>query len=114
MRITFYGGAQEVGRAAILLEEGRRNLMLDCGIKLGEKTEYPLLDDDELRRIRNVTISHAHLDHSGYLPHVYAKKAKPRIFLTKPTRDLMGVLLSDYYRIPVSYTHLTLPTSDLV
>ncbi len=99
MRITFYGGAREVGRASILLEEGRRNLMLDCGIKLGEKTEYPLLDDDELRRIRNVTISHAHLDHSGYLPHVYSKRAKPRIFLTKPTRDLMGVLLADYYRI---------------
>lgn len=99
MRITFYGGAQEVGRASILLEQGRKNLMLDCGIKLGEKTEYPLLDDDELRRIRNVTISHAHLDHSGYLPHVYAKRARPRIFLTKPTRDLMGVLLSDYYRI---------------
>ena len=99
MRLTFYGGAQEVGRAAILLEEQRKNLMFDCGIKLGEKTEYPLLHDDELRRVQNVTISHAHLDHSGYLPHVYSKRAKPRIFLTKPTRDLMGVLLSDYYRI---------------
>ncbi|MDD5339998.1 MAG: MBL fold metallo-hydrolase [Candidatus ainarchaeum sp.] len=99
MRLTFYGGAQEVGRTCTVLEEGQKNLMLDCGIKLGEKTEYPLLHDDELRRIRNVTISHAHLDHSGYLPHVYAKGAKPRIFLTKPTRDLMGVLLPDYYRI---------------
>ncbi|MBU0592061.1 MBL fold metallo-hydrolase [Candidatus Micrarchaeota archaeon] len=99
MRLTFYGGSQEVGRACMLLEEGKRNLMLDCGIKLGEKTEYPLMDDDELRRVRNVTISHAHLDHSGYLPHLYAKGAKPNIFLTKPTRDLMGVLLSDYYRI---------------
>lgn len=99
MRLTFYGGAQEVGRAAVLLEEGRKNLMFDCGIKLGEKTEYPLLHDDELRRVHNITISHAHLDHSGYLPHVYSKRARPRIFLTKPTRDLMGVLLSDYYRI---------------
>lgn len=88
-----------MGRAAVLLEEGRRNLMFDCGIKLGEKTEYPLLHDDELRRVHNITISHAHLDHSGYLPHVYSKRARPRIFLTKPTRDLMGVLLSDYYRI---------------
>ncbi len=99
MRVTFYGGAQEVGRACMLLEEGAHNLMLDCGIKLGEDTEYPLLHDDELRRVQNITISHAHLDHSGYLPHVYSKKARPRVFLTKPTRDLMGVLLSDYYRI---------------
>ncbi|MDD5171703.1 MAG: MBL fold metallo-hydrolase RNA specificity domain-containing protein [Candidatus ainarchaeum sp.] len=99
MRITFYGGAQEVGRAAVLLDEGPRNVMLDCGIKLGEKTEYPLIHDDELKRIKNITISHAHLDHSGYLPHVYAKRNQPRIFLTKPTRDLMSVLLADYYRI---------------
>jgi predicted metal-dependent RNase len=99
MRLTFYGGAQEVGRACMLLEEDGRNLMLDCGIKLGEKTEYPLIHDDELKRINAITVSHAHLDHSGYLPHVYSKKARPKIFLTKPTRDLMGVLLSDYHRI---------------
>ncbi|MFH0737111.1 MAG: MBL fold metallo-hydrolase [Candidatus Micrarchaeota archaeon] len=99
MRLTFYGGAQEVGRACMLLEEGERNLVLDCGIKLGEKTEYPLIHDDELRRVGSMAVSHAHLDHSGYLPHVYARKAKPKIFLTKPTRDLMGVLLADYYRI---------------
>ncbi len=99
MRITFYGGAQEVGRMCMLLEEGERNVMFDCGIKLGEKTEYPLLHDDELRRVRNITISHAHMDHTGYLPHVYAKGAKPKIFMTKPTRDLVGVLLADYYRL---------------
>jgi predicted metal-dependent RNase len=99
MRLTFYGGAQEVGRLCVLLEEREKNIMLDCGIKLGEKTEYPLIDDEELRRIRNVTISHAHLDHSGYLPHLYAKKAKPHIFMTKPTRDLISVLLADYHRI---------------
>jgi predicted metal-dependent RNase len=99
MKLTFYGGAQEVGRAAMLLEEGERNILLDCGIKLGEKTEYPLLQDDDLKRIDSIAVSHAHLDHSGYLPHVYSRKAKPRIFLTKPTRDLMGVLLADYCRI---------------
>jgi predicted metal-dependent RNase len=83
----------------MLLEDEKKNLLLDCGIKLGETTEYPLLHDDELLRIRNVAISHAHLDHSGYLPHVYSKKARPKIFMTKPTRDLTGVLLSDYQRI---------------
>jgi predicted metal-dependent RNase len=99
MRITFYGGAGEVGRSCILLEEGKRNLMMDCGIKLGEKTEYPLIDDSELKRIHDIAITHAHLDHAGYLPHVYSKKAKPRIWMTKPTRDLIGVLLPDYHRL---------------
>jgi len=99
MRLTFYGGAEEVGRSCVLLEDERKNMMFDCGIKLGEKTEYPLLENSELKRVRNVAVSHAHLDHSGYLPHMYFKGAKPRVFLTKPTRDLMGVLLPDYYRL---------------
>lgn len=99
MRLTFYGGAEEVGRSCVLLEDGRKNIMLDCGIKLGERVEYPLIDDIELKRIRDIAVTHAHLDHSGYTPHVYSKRAKPKIHVTKPTRDLMGVLLSDYYRI---------------
>ena len=99
MRLTFYGGAEEVGRSCVLLENGRKNLVFDCGIKLGERVEFPLIDDTELKRIQSIVISHAHLDHSGYTPHVYSKGAKPKIYLTKPTRDLMGVLLSDYYRI---------------
>ncbi len=99
MKITFYGGAGEVGRSCFLLEDGENNLMLDCGIKLGEKTEYPAISDEKLGEVRNMVITHAHLDHSGYLPHVYAKGAKPKVFLTKPTRDLISVLLSDYRRI---------------
>jgi len=99
MRLTFYGGAEEVGRSCVLLENGRKNIMLDCGIKLGERVEFPLIDDSELKRIHGIAITHAHLDHSGYSPHVYSKKAKPQFYVTKPTRDLMGVLLSDYYRI---------------
>ena len=99
MKLTFYGGVGEVGRACALLEEGNRNLMFDCGIKLGEKTEYPLIDDDTLKNVENVYISHAHLDHSGYIPHVYNKGIKPKVYVTKPTRDMMGVLLADYRRL---------------
>jgi len=99
MRLTFYGGAQEVGRSSVLLDDKGKNMMLDCGIKLGEKVEFPLIDDNELKRINEIVISHAHLDHSGYIPHVYSKRARPKIYSTKPTRDLMGVLLADYNKI---------------
>ncbi|MDO8554756.1 MAG: MBL fold metallo-hydrolase RNA specificity domain-containing protein [Candidatus Micrarchaeota archaeon] len=99
MQITFYGGAGEVGRSCFLLEDGEKNLMLDCGIKLGEKTEYPIISDGKLEEVKNIVVSHAHLDHSGYLPHIYAKGANPKVFLTKPTRDLISVLLADYQRI---------------
>ena len=101
MKLTFYGAAGEVGRSCFLLEDENtsKNLLLDCGIKLGERTEYPLLSESEITKIKNIFISHAHLDHSGYLPHIFAAGAKPNVFLTKPTRDLISVLLSDYRRI---------------
>ncbi|MGC9337831.1 MAG: MBL fold metallo-hydrolase, partial [Candidatus Cloacimonadia bacterium] len=62
MRITFYGGAGEVGRSSIFLEESRKKLLLDCGIKLGERVEFPLIEDSELKRINEVVVTHAHLD----------------------------------------------------
>ena len=99
MQLTFYGGAGEVGRLCIMLEEGNKNLMMDCGIKLGQETEYPLIPEDQVEAIKNISISHAHMDHCGYLPHIYSKGARPNIYLTKPTRDLMGVLLADYQKI---------------
>ncbi len=102
MRLTFFGGAGEVGRSCVLLEDGRHKLMLDCGIKLGERVEFPLISDEELKRVNDVVITHAHLDHSGFLPHLYSKGSRPNIYLTKPTRDLIGVLLADYYRIQKS------------
>lgn len=99
MKLTFYGGASEVGRLCLVLEENEKNLMLDCGIKLGQKTEFPQISDEELSKIQNIVISHAHMDHSGYLPHLHSKKLNPHIYMTKPTRDLIGVLLADYQRI---------------
>ncbi|HLD60217.1 MAG TPA: MBL fold metallo-hydrolase RNA specificity domain-containing protein [Candidatus Bilamarchaeaceae archaeon] len=99
IEITFYGGVQEVGRSSVFLNNNNKNLLLDCGIKLGEKTEYPLFEDEDLKKIQNIFITHAHLDHSGYLPHIYARGFHPNIYATKPTRDLLGVLLSDYRKI---------------
>jgi len=99
MRLTFYGGAEEVGRSCVVLDDRRKSMMLDCGIKLGDQVELPLIDDSELKRINDIVVSHAHLDHCGYLPHVYSKSARPKIHVTKPTRDLMGVLLADYNKL---------------
>ncbi|MEM3422335.1 MAG: MBL fold metallo-hydrolase [Candidatus Bilamarchaeaceae archaeon] len=113
MRVTFYGGAEEVGRSCIVLEHNRSRIMLDCGIKLGEKVETPLISDDELKRIDNIIITHAHLDHSGYLPHVCSKGTNAKIYLTKPTHDLMGVLLADYYRIQKSKNELSFSMNDV-
>lgn len=99
MKFTAYGGAREVGRSSFLLEEKKRSILLDCGVMLGEEVKYPAFPKGFERGVRDVAISHAHLDHSGYLGSLIAHGAKPRIYGIKPTKDLVGVLLSDYRRI---------------
>ena len=98
MDISFLGGAREVGRSCFLVE-GMQNTLLDCGIKLEETEEYPLIEGGEIRELDRVVVSHAHLDHSGYAPALYAAGYRGPVLVTKPTRDLMQLLLADYLRI---------------
>lgn len=98
MRLAFLGGGREVGRSCILAE-GRKRVLLDCGVKIGERQEFPLVDERLARRLDAVVLSHAHLDHSGYLPALYSMNFKGKVSLTKPTRDLSQLLVSDYLSI---------------
>ncbi len=98
MEISFLGGAREVGRSCVLVE-GIQNTLLDCGIKLNETEEYPLIEKSTVRRLDRVVVSHAHLDHSAYAPALYASGYRGQVVLTKPTRDLMQLLLADYLRL---------------
>ncbi len=99
MEISFFGAAGEVGRSCILIESKKTKILLDAGIKLGEKIEYPEIKDELLKEIDSIVVSHAHLDHCGYLPHIYSKGYQLSVYATKPTIELMQVLLSDYIRI---------------
>ncbi|MFH0835586.1 MAG: MBL fold metallo-hydrolase RNA specificity domain-containing protein [Candidatus Micrarchaeota archaeon] len=99
MNIRFLGAAQEVGRSAILVDSGRHKTLLDCGVKLGKEEEFPLLDKGVIKSLDNVVLSHAHLDHSGFLPALYAQGYRKKVVCTKPTRDLIQLLLADYLRI---------------
>ncbi len=99
MKLKFYGAAHEVGRSCILVESGNTKVLLDCGVKLGEKEEYPLISDEELKNIDAIIITHAHLDHVGYVPHVFSTGWTGHVYSTKPTFELSNVLISDYIRI---------------
>jgi predicted metal-dependent RNase len=98
MNLTFLGAAREVGRSAVLLECGEK-ILLDCGIKPAKEPEYPLLDRRTARSLDRVVLSHAHLDHSGYLPWLYAHGYRGHVEITKPTRDLIQLLLADFLRL---------------
>src|SRR5271165_2389383 len=93
MQLKFYGGAQEVGRSSILLrDEG--TLLLDFGIKLSQKIEYPVT----IPNADAFILSHAHLDHSGYAPSLYNEIMMPA-FGTEPTLRLSELLLNDSLQV---------------
>ncbi len=74
VRITFLGSSRQVGRSAILVKTRESEILMDCGINPGSKnaiSAYPRLDVEEfdLSRLDAVVISHAHLDHCGFLPY---------------------------------------------
>lgn len=93
MQLRFLGGAQEVGRSAIMLKDDR-SIMLDFGIKVDHKIEYPI----SIPKIDALVISHAHLDHSGFSAAIYNEMNIPT-FGTLPTMDLSELLLEDALNI---------------
>ena len=99
MKIYFYGAAEEVGRSCMLVESEHTKILLDAGIKLGKQIEYPKIPQHILKSIDGIVLSHTHLDHSGYLPHLFSMGYSGKVYATKPTIELTNVMVSDYLDI---------------
>lgn len=99
MEIQFLGSTKEVGRSAILIETKGKKILLDAGVKLGSGDEFPEIPKKLAKKLDYVAITHAHLDHSGFAPFLVQKGFDGKFFVTKPTRDLMQLLLADYRKI---------------
>ena len=99
MKIKFYGAASEVGRSCILIETKETKILLDCGVKVSEPPEFPLIPDEKLAELDAIIISHAHLDHCGYLAHALSVGFSGSIYATKPTFELVNILVNDYIKI---------------
>jgi len=92
MRITFSGGAGEVGGSAIIVETDYAKVALDYGIKVEEGLRYDLPRD-----LDAVIVTHAHLDHSGNL--LTLSDAGIAIIGSEATRDVVSELLDDLLKI---------------
>ncbi|MCP4491465.1 MAG: hypothetical protein GY820_29745 [Gammaproteobacteria bacterium] len=68
MRITFLGGADEIGASSAVLETAGRRILVDAGIRMNDRSGRPKTPDfSQLGRIDAVCLPHAHTDHSGAL-----------------------------------------------
>lgn len=102
MQIHFLGGADTVTGSKHLIEAGGRRILLDCGLFQGFKCfrernwAAPPVDP---RSIDAVVLSHAHLDHSGYLPVLVKAGFAGPVYASPATRELSAVLLMDSARL---------------
>lgn len=98
MRLQFLGGTGTVTGSKYLLEHDGRRILLDCGLFQGLK-QLRLRNWDTFpipaAGIDAVVLSHAHLDHSGYLPKLVRLGFRGKVFCTAATADLCGLLLPD-------------------
>src|SRR3989338_1679561 len=98
IRFTPLGGFRQVGRSCMLLETRKTKILLDCGVNVSPQSPedaYPYLDAIRfpLSELDAVVISHAHMDHVGFVPYLFKMGYRGPVYLTEPTRDLSALLL---------------------
>ncbi len=116
IRLSVLGAGRQVGRSCFLLQTPESRILLDCGVDVAasENNMYPFLDAPEfnIQELDAVIISHAHLDHVGFLPYIFKYGYRGPVYCTTPTRDVMSLLLLDFIKIMRSEGKEPLFTSD--
>jgi metallo-beta-lactamase family protein len=98
LTLSFFGAAGTVTGSKYLLESGADRILVDCGLFQGFKNlrsrnwaRFPV----DPRSIDAVVLTHAHLDHSGYLPLLVKSGFRGPIYCTEATAELCGIMLPD-------------------
>jgi Cft2 family RNA processing exonuclease len=104
MKITFLGGADEVGASSQLFEIAGRRILVDCGIRpspraRGGLTGEQLPNLDQIKALDAILVTHAHADHTGGLELVVERFPDIPVYATAPTVTLTRVLHQDSRRI---------------
>ena len=100
MKLTFLGGADEIGASSSLLEVGETKILIDAGMRHHERGGERIPAFSEIgKKLDAIILTHAHLDHSGALPVVAASYPNTPIYLTQPTLAIVSVLLLDSFKI---------------
>jgi metallo-beta-lactamase family protein len=104
-KITFHGAAETVTGSKYLLEADSAHVLIDCGLFQGVK-ELRMRNwaptPFNLKELDAVVLTHAHLDHVGYLPRIVQQGFRGKIFCTPATAELTEITLLDSAKIQES------------
>ncbi len=98
MKLTFLGASRQVTGSCFLVESENLRFLVDCGMFQGGRAadelnrRFPAFDPEQ---IDFVLLTHAHIDHSGLLPRLFALGFRGPVHCTRASADLLGVLLPD-------------------
>lgn len=96
MKISFFGGANEVGASCTVIEIEEKRILVDAGIRQSIKQDTPLPDLDKIGKIDVFLLTHAHTDHTGALPGLMSRlPACIKGYCTPATKPITRVLLED-------------------
>ncbi len=99
MKINVLGAANEVGRSGFLVNCDGTNLLLDYGVLFGRRGSPPKYPKHvKPKDVDSIIITHAHLDHSGYVPSLFVS-GHCNVYATPPTIDLSRLLIEDMLKI---------------
>ena len=106
------GGFAEIGRSSMILSTNESNVLLDCGMNLYTKdplSKFPRFDSTGIKpsEIDAVLLTHAHFDHTGFLPMLFKYGYNGPVYCTEPTAYLMYILYREYIKHYGSEAHYT-------
>ena len=102
VRMTALGGFREVGRSCMLIETNHTKIIMDCGVNFSSsENAFPYLESLHfpMNEIDAIVLSHAHSDHSCFIPFLYKSGYEGPVYCTSPTRDLATLLQFDYIKV---------------
>ncbi len=105
MKLSFHGAARSVTGSRHMLEVPGFRLLLDCGLFQGRREEALQQNRDlgfDPKSLGAVLLSHAHIDHSGALPVLPRHGFSGKVYVTRATADLAGIMLEDSARVQES------------
>ena len=98
LKVSVLGAAKEVGRSAFLVNSDTTGVLMDYGVLLRREPIFPM--HVRPKDVDAVVISHAHLDHSGFVPSLFlSDSAGVQVLATLPTFELSQLLIEDMIKI---------------